>query len=190
MNSHILLFANKIDLDVIGAMSSFVTPFGVKVALFVSNIGSPYSFLLLAIAAVMIFWLYKKPYYLIQFIVTLGVGYLSVYVLKILIAKPRPVAALIQVGGYSFPSGHATVATLFCSLLIFAYKDHIKNVFLRLLFIIILSISALAISFSRVYLSVHYLSDVVVGIILGLLISSLSVFIFENFFRKKELNID
>lgn len=187
MNSPLLLLAHKLDLNIIDWMSSFITPFGIKIALFVSSIGSPQSFLLLTIAAVMFFWLCKKPYYLIQFFVTLGVGSLAVYIVKILIARPRPVEALVLVSGHSFPSGHATIATLFCSLLIFAYKDHIKNLFLRLLFVVVLSLCALSVAFSRVYLSVHYLSDVVVGILLGLLISSLSVFIFENFFKKEEL---
>lgn len=187
MNSHLLVLAHKIDLDVISVMPSLITSNGIKLALFINNIGSPYSFLLLTIAATMFFWLYKKPYYLIQFFVTLGVGYLTVYIMKILIAKPRPIEALVQVNGYSFPSGHATIATLFCALLIFAYKDHIKNLYLRLVFILTLIMLALLVSFSRVYLSVHYLSDVIIGIVLGLLISSMSVFIFENFFRKKEL---
>ncbi len=190
MNSFFLLLAHKIDLNVIGWMPSFITPFGVKVALFVSSVGSPQSFLLLTIATAMLFWLYKKPYYLLQFFITLGVGALTVYIMKVLIARTRPLEAIVQVDGYSFPSGHAAIATLFCSLLIFAYKDHIRNIFLRMLFIIILSLLALTIAFSRVYLSVHYLSDVIVGIVLGLLISSISVFIFENFFKKRELNND
>jgi undecaprenyl-diphosphatase len=187
MNSPLLLWAGKIDLNIIDFITTSVTPFGVRLSLFLSNLGSPQSFLLLLIASAMIFWLFKKPYSLIQFFVTLGAGMLSVYLLKILIARPRPIGALFDIGGYSFPSGHATIATIFSALIIFAYKNHIKNIFLRSIFVLVLSILALAVSFSRVYLSVHYLSDVVVGILLGLLISSLSVFIFENLFKREEL---
>jgi undecaprenyl-diphosphatase len=187
MNSPLLLLATKLDLNVIHFFQTSTSDFGIKLAIVVSNIGSPQSFLLLTIATAMLFWLYKKPYYLVQFLVTLGAGGLTVYVMKRLIARPRPVEALIDISGYSFPSGHATIATLFCCLIMFAYKDHIKNLFTRLLFIIILASIALAISFSRVYLSVHYLSDVVVGILVGLLIASISVFVFENFFKKEEL---
>jgi len=187
MNSALLLFAKDIDVDIINFISKIRTPFGIDVALFVSGVGSPQSFALLVIAISMFFWLHKKPYHLVQFLITLSVGSLAVYLMKIFIARSRPIEALVNVSGYSFPSGHAAISTLFCSLVIFAYKDHFKNVFLRYLFILFFVFSALAISFSRVYLSVHYFSDVVVGILLGLFISSLSVFIFENFFKKENL---
>ena len=184
MNLPLLLFAKKIDLNVIEAVPSFVTPYGVKIATVISNIGSTQSLILLTIALCMFFWLFKKPYHLIQFLITLSVGFLSVYLLKIITARLRPPEALIAVNGYSFPSGHATIVAIFCFLVIFAYKNHIKNTFLKLIFIIFFTLSALAVAFSRIYLSVHYLSDVVGGILLGLFISSLSVFIFENFYEK------
>ena len=187
MNSAILLFAQKIDLDVINFISNHTTPFGIKLATFVSDIGSPQSFLLITVAFCLLFWLHKKPYHLMQFIITLAIGSLVVYLIKIFIARPRPIGALVDLSGYSFPSGHATIATLFCFMIVFAYKDHFKNYILKFLFILFFIITALAISFSRIYLSVHYLSDVVVGILLGLLISSISVFIFENFFKKENL---
>lgn len=108
------------------------------------------------------------------------------FLIKIMIARPRPMEALVNIDGYSFPSGHATIATIFCSLFVFAYKDHIENIFFKSVFVFSLFLCAVAISFSRIYLSVHYLSDVIVGILLGLMISSMSVFIFENLFKKKE----
>ncbi len=187
MNSTILLFAQKLDVNVLHYISNHASPFGVRLAIFVSNIGSPLSFLLITICVCLIFWLHKKPYHLLQFLITLASGSLIVYLIKIFIARPRPVEALIEVSGYSFPSGHATIATLFCFLIIFAYKNHIKNQLLKFIFILFFIITALAISFSRIYLSVHYMSDVVVGIAIGLLISSISVFIFENFFGKENL---
>lgn len=184
MNSTILANAQKLDLDMVNFMLSHTNLFGIKLAIFVSTIGSPQSLFLMTIAVCLLFWLHKKPYHLIQFLITLATGSLVVYLIKIFIARPRPVEALINVSGYSFPSGHAAIATLFCFIIIFAYKEYIKNYFLKISFISFFVISALAISFSRVYLSVHYLSDVIVGILLGLLISSISVFIFENFFKK------
>lgn len=187
MNSSILLFANGIDLNVINFISQIRSVFGIKLSIFISDLGSPISFLLLTIVIALFFWLHKKPYHLIQFLTTLGAGSIIVYLIKIYIAKARPAEAIINVGGYSFPSAHATIATLFCSLIIFAYKDSFKNLFLKIVFIFFFASCALAVSFSRVYLSVHYLSDVVIGILLGLLISSISVFIFENLFKKEEL---
>ena len=187
MNSPLFLIANKLDISLAESMSEITTPLGVKIALFISDIGSTPSLILLTIGLCLLFWLFKKLYHLIQFLSTLGFGFLAVYIIKILVERIRPVEAVVAVNGYSFPSGHATIATIFCFLIIFSYKSHIKNSFLKLLFIVFFVLSALAISFSRIYLSVHYLSDVIVGILLGLLISSISVFIFENFVKKEEL---
>ena len=187
MNSQVLLFAQKIDLNVLNFIPSIRSPLGIKIMTAISNLGSPQSFVLLTIVMALFFWLHKKPHHLIQFLITVGVGSLVVYLIKMFIVRPRPIEALIQASGYSFPSGHATIATLFCSMIIYAYKDHFKNPFLKALFILFFALLALTISFSRVYLSVHYLSDVVVGIIMGLLISSISVFIFENFYKKETL---
>ncbi|MEI6042174.1 MAG: phosphatase PAP2 family protein [bacterium] len=187
MNSQLLLIARKIDLDVLNFIPSIRNAFGIKIAIFVSAIGSPQAFFLFMVGFCLLFWLHKKPYHLVQFVITVASGSLIVYLMKIWIARPRPAEALVEVSGYSFPSWHAAASTLFCSLIIFAYKNHFKNPILRFVFISFFAISALAISFSRVYLSVHYLSDVVVGIILGLFLSSLSVFIFENFYKKEVL---
>ncbi len=187
MNSTILLFAQKLDINVLHFISSHTSPFGIKLAIFASSIGSPLSFFLITIGMCLIFWLHKKPYHLLQFLITLASGFIVVYLIKIFTARPRPAEALIEVSGYSFPSAHATIATLFCFIIIFAYKSHIKNRLLKFIFILFFIISALAISFSRIYLSAHYMSDVVVGITIGLLISSISVFIFENFFGKENL---
>ena len=179
--------ANKIDLDVLNIIPSIRSAFGINLAIFISYFGSTEAFILLVIALSLFFWLHKKPYHLVQFISTLAVGSLVVYLIKIYIAKPRPLEALINISGYSFPSGHATISTLFCSMIIFSYKDHIKNIYLKISIVILLSVAALLVSFSRVYLSVHYLSDVIVGILLGLLISAISVFVFENFYKKDNL---
>lgn len=187
MNSQLLLLANKIDLNVLHFVPSITNTFGINLALFISYLGSLQSLGLLIIALSLYFWLHKKPYHLIQAVVTIGSGLLIVYLIKIYVAKVRPVEALINVGGYSFPSGHATISTIFCSLIIFSFKDYIKNIYLKVSFIFFFALMALVVSFSRVYLSVHYLSDVVVGILLGLLISAISVFVFENFYKKENL---
>ena len=136
MNSTLFLLAKKLDLNVIYLISKSTTSFGIKTALFVSNVGSLLSLFLLTIALCLVFWLFKKPHQLVQFLITLGVGFLAVYLMKILTARVRPVEAVVSVNGYSFPSGHATIATIFCTLIIFSYREHIKNVFLQTAFVV------------------------------------------------------
>ncbi len=153
----------------------------------VSNLGSPYCFFLLTLVLCMFFWLHKKPYHLVLFLFTVGVSSVSVFLLKILIERPRPIDALMHLKDFSFPSGHATIATVFCFLIIYSYKNHFKNKILKYIFILFFILIWLAISISRVYLGVHYFSDVFMGVIIGLLVSSLSTMFFENFSKTRDL---
>lgn len=85
-------------------------------------------------------------------------------ILKLIFQRPRPIGyRLLEIGGYSFPSGHAMTSMAFYGLLAYlCYKlinnKKIKNflMFLNILIIILIGIS-------RIYLGVHYCSDVLVG---------------------------
>lgn len=82
---------------------------------------------------------------------------------KLLIAKPIT---------YSFPSGHT--ASSFAAAGIFIMTNDKASIYMIIL--------ASLIAFSRLYLNVHYPSDVVIGIILGIICSKIVVFIFCNMF--------
>lgn len=83
---------------------------------------------------------------------------------KFIVQRPRPVGyGLIEQGGYSFPSGHSMVSTAFYGFLIYIIYKYIKNKKYRYLFYGLLTILILLIGISRIYLGVHYASDVVAG---------------------------
>lgn len=86
---------------------------------------------------------------------------------KYLFSKPRPMDALILESSYSFPSSHSSISFVFFILIYFYFEDKIKNKKLFLFFNIFL---ILLIGFSRIYLNVHYLSDVFGGYLLGAII--------------------
>jgi len=90
--------------------------------------------------------------------------------LKMLFAYPRPFKeGAISIGdptsGYAFPSGHAQISATTATFLIVEYNN--KNKYLKWFLII----SVLIVAFSRMYLGQHYLSDVLVGIMLGVVIA-------------------
>ncbi len=88
--------------------------------------------------------------------------------LKFLVARPRPAFLhLVRETGYSFPSGHAMVSLAFYGFLIYLlYKKVIPK--RKWVPIIGFSILILAISISRIYLGVHYTTDVIAGLAFSL----------------------
>jgi len=102
------------------------------------------------------------------------------YLIKLLIARDRPEGSIIEETGYSFPSGHALKALIFFSLLIYLFKDDIKSVFLRNIFVFVNVLLIALIGFSRVYLHVHWFSDIIGSWLLGLFWLNLMIFLFKD----------
>lgn len=88
-------------------------------------------------------------------------------VIKAIVRRPRPnVDVFIRESNFSFPSGHAMAITCLYGLLIYyLYKSEIRY---RKLLIVICVLIIVLVSLSRVYLGVHYFSDIIGGILLSL----------------------
>jgi len=88
---------------------------------------------------------------------------------KTLFDRPRPnlVPKLIQAGGMSFPSGHAvTASAIYLTLAILAAR-HFKSAASRFTLYVLAGLLIFVVAFSRVYMGVHYPSDVLSGALLG-----------------------
>lgn len=106
------------------------------------------------------FYLLSSSYFL--------AGVLS-FVTKYLINRPRPTVALIRIPtSYSFPSGHTLTSIVFYLTLCYLITVNFKN-YKRYLIMLLTLLLILIIALSRVYLGVHYFSDVIGGFILGTL---------------------
>lgn len=85
-------------------------------------------------------------------------------ILKLIFKRDRPIGfRIIEMSGYSFPSGHAMVSMAFYGLFIYIIHHFVKNKKLKTILITLNVIIIILIGISRVYLGVHYLSDVVTG---------------------------
>lgn len=148
------------------------TPLLTKIFLIITNLGSPYVLIVLTLLS---FLLKNKK---LSFIITGNLGLITIInqVLKFIVKRPRPSDLfLIVETGYSFPSGHSMVSLSFYGLLIYFIYKYFKNKKLKIFLITFLSLIIILIGISRVYLGVHFVSDVISGFLLSL--SYLMIFI-------------
>ena len=84
--------------------------------------------------------------------------------LKRILQRPRPTEyRIIEETGYSFPSGHSMISMAFYGYLIYLIYKYVKNKYIKWISIILLCTLICAIGISRIYLGVHYTSDVLGG---------------------------
>ena len=93
-------------------------------------------------------------------------GKLFALLLKYQVSRPRPVELYIGADAFSFPSGHATMAAITFGILA-VLASHAMNRWSRSLVYAICGLIVITIAYSRVYLGVHWLSDVMGGVIFG-----------------------
>lgn len=87
--------------------------------------------------------------------------------LKLIVKRPRPDGyRLIYETGYSFPSGHSMASMAFYGLIIYFVFKNVKNKPIKICTCVALSLLIIFIGISRIYLGVHYASDVIAGFIL------------------------
>jgi membrane-associated phospholipid phosphatase len=89
-------------------------------------------------------------------------------VLKQFYHRPRPLLPLVSARGLSFPSGHAMISASFYGLLIYLVQVHVRSTILRWSLTIGLVTLIILIGLTRVYLRVHYATDVLAGFTAGL----------------------
>lgn len=113
-------------------------------------------------------------------IITVGLN----QILKHIICRARPDhLRLITEHGYSFPSGHSMISVCLYGLLIYLINKKIRNKILKVLLTILLVILILSIGISRIYVGVHYPSDVFAGYLLSLAILLFSITTVNKYFR-------
>jgi len=126
-----------------------------------------------------ILWIYRRNALLIGlFVSTIGAA-TTTKVAKIFFARMRPEAALITEHSYSFPSGHATIAVAFYGFLTYIAIRFLRTWRWRINLLFIGTVLIGLIGFSRIYLNVHYVSDVLAGFLVGALWLTIGISIVE-----------
>lgn len=132
------------------------------------------------LAGVLIFMFCKKIRWFVTFDLV-GVTVLN-QAIKHIVRRPRPnILRLVEESGYSFPSGHSMVSMAFYGIIIYLVYKNVSNKYLKWTLITLLSLLILSIGFSRIYVGVHYFTDVAGGFLLGLAY----LIIYINIYNKK-----
>ena len=150
------------------ALTMPITAMKTRIMLFITALGSPQFLGPVTLVMMLILWWKKQLgssmwYGAMQF-----VGYLLVIFFKTSVMRPRPAHRLEKISGYSFPSGHTFATVIFVLTILALLWPHLKSNWSRLLGGMLGAGWILLIMYSRVYLHVHYASDVWAGLLLAL----------------------
>lgn len=131
----------------------------------------------LSVAAALFYKSYRR--YSVLFMGSMLGNAIVVAAIKVNIQSVRPFDELPFERGFSFPSGHTTGSVVFWGLLLWFAWKHLRNpnvkVFTTLFSVFVMSV----VGFDRIYLNVHWFSDVLGGYILGVLWLSISILVFQ-----------
>jgi len=168
-----------IDMRIFDKIKPRVNTINNKIMLFITFLGK-HQFLIPAnLILIFYFLLVKKQTWFSIRVITIAISSLVLMLLlKQLFQRKRPLSPLLKAAkGLSFPSGHAIMAVTFYGLLIYILQHSITIDWLKWFLTFLVVVLIILIGFSRVYLRVHYASDVAAGFIIGLswLLLSLAV---------------
>lgn len=143
----------------------------------------------IVLSLIIFVFLYKILHHrreLILFIFVIAGSVSLNYLLKLFFQRARPdLNRLIEISGYSFPSGHAMNAFTFYGILAFLLWRHLPIKFWRGILILFSSSMIFTIGISRVYLGVHYPSDILGGYVASAFWLSFAIYFFESFEKRK-----
>ena len=172
--------------DIVGykLISTFlISDFATPIAKFITNFGGA---IFLAVLTIILFILIKNKKIGVSIFANLAIITALNQLLKNILQRPRPTEyRIIEETGYSFPSGHSMISMAFYGYLIYLIYKYVKNKYVKWISMVLLSILICSIGISRIYLGVHYTSDVLGGFLISIsylvmYISAVNKFLIEK----------
>jgi len=171
------VFDQNITDYVISYRSSALTNYFI----FATHVGDIYGYLVVLVSSVLLSLLvFKRWKYVAQITIVLALSAVSNMILKRFIDRARPgIEHLVSVETLSYPSGHAMSAMAFYGFIIYLFYRFKMNLFLKATIMLLLFLLILSIGISRIYLGVHYPSDIAGGFIAGFIWVVFCVILFD-----------
>ena len=169
------------DSNVFAAINEITDPATTKLMLLFTFFGSTKFLLPAYIILGLLFLFYRRKTFHSISVATVGLSSIGLlYLLKNIFRRHRPPEPLTSnVIGYSYPSGHSFSSFTFCGLLIYIiWKSNLSRIW-KWIISVVLFFFAFMVAFSRVYLHVHYASDVAAGFLLSVIWLSICYYLFS-----------
>lgn len=159
----------RFDLALAQALHDAVTPTGARTFVALTALGSGWALTALGVVVAAILIWRNRRVLAIGWVVAMAGGGVLNHLLKLLYARPRPAFAdpLAYESSWSFPSGHSMGTFIACAMLVYLALFALRRRAARLAAVAAAVVWILVIGFSRMYLGVHFFSDVVGGFVAG-----------------------
>lgn len=173
-----------LDVRVANLLSAFRDPALIRFFTLVTAFGYWKVIAMLAIAVSIVLLVRRQSHYLAGLWLALIGNQLTVTLLKLIFARPRPEMAVFAESSFSFPSGHSAASAAFFGVLTYLLvRERVGSIFVSLL---VGATLVFLIGLSRVYLVEHYLSDVLNGYLVGALWAVLGIWLAEWLHTKRD----
>jgi len=177
-------FLVRLDSIVNSFMPSIRSNFLTNLSIAVSFIFDIKSIIVISLILSAYLWIKSSKKDSIFFIFAMGLNGGVLYILKELIQRARPLNSLVTETGFAFPSAHASTGIVFFGALIYLIHNSDKSRNLKLISILISLVMIIFICFARLYLNVHWFSDVLGGIAIGIFILTGCILLKEGFEKR------
>lgn len=175
------LYIDEYGYDLISKLNSNNMTNIIKV---ITNLGGTLVILGVTILSLLIFR--RKKINICIVLNLLGIAIINNLLLKNVIGRDRPSDInIITEMGKSFPSGHSAVSMVVYGYLIYLIYNFINNKYLKYILISILILIILIIGITRIYLGVHYTSDVLGGYLLGISYLLIFTYFTDKYIKEK-----
>jgi undecaprenyl-diphosphatase len=182
----------QVDLTLLEWFHAHATVTGLQIFKAISLLGSPITITLIGLLAALVLAVHRQWLAMTSWVATLGGSGVIDFVLKMVIRRPRPpyTLAFPYEHSFSFPSGHAMASLVGYGMLAYLLlKFWAERTRVQVVIIVSAAILIVAIGLSRLYLGVHYLSDVIGGYAAGALWLSTCITGFEISIRQRASNL-
>lgn len=179
---------DELDQNVFQFLDSYATHEIIHVMRFFTFFGKPEFLIPAYVLMIILFLVLKKRNYAIEIGIIGTTSTALLFGLKKFFQRDRPdIPIFDHLPGYSFPSGHALLSFVFVSALIYLlWRSEMSNAWKWTLSIFLILFSFM-VGISRIFLRVHYATDVIAGFCLGYAWVILSLWVQRRFINKRKL---